>query len=164
MDIWYEVFGEDGLELIEPLWSQLRQMHRARSTYFSGPLGSKSFHQRMDELLEKSSGGLLRVELARDSAGTMVAYCVSSINGDLVGEVDSIFVTITHRGEGIGTSLMEAAMRWMDGLGIKRRMMTVIVGNEEVHKFYARFGFRPKQSILERIPDAGADPASDKPI
>ncbi|MCG7845274.1 MAG: GNAT family N-acetyltransferase [Methanomassiliicoccales archaeon] len=164
MDVWYAVFGEEGLELIEPLWLQLRQMHRARSTYFRDALGSKSFHQRKDELLEISSKGLLRVELAKDEHGTIVAYCVASIDDELTGEVDSLFVTAAHRGRGIGTRLIEGAMRWMDGLGVRRRVLTAIVGNESIHEFYARFGFRPKNVLLERIPNAGAEGASDKPI
>jgi GNAT superfamily N-acetyltransferase len=96
--------------------------------------------------------------------GAIVAYCVSSIDGDLKGAVDSIFVTAAHRGTGIGTRLMEDAMGWMDGLGVKNRMLTAIVGNESVHAFYDRFGFRPKHVILERLPDAGAYCVPDKPI
>lgn len=164
MDTWYEVLGEEGLDLIEPLWLQLRQMHRARSTHFSKVLGSKTFLERREELLLKSSRGLLRVELARNGDGNIIAYCVSSIDGDLKGEVDSIFVTAAHRGAGIGTRLMEDAMSWMDGLGVKDRMLTAIVGNDSVHAFYARFGFHPKHVLLERLPDAGAEQGSDKPI
>ena len=100
MDTWYEVLGEEGLDHIEPLWLELRQMHRARSTHFSNVLGSKTFLERREELLQKSSNGLLRVELARTGDGNIIAYCVSSIDGNLKGEVDSIFVTAAHRGAG----------------------------------------------------------------
>jgi len=145
------------LDLIEPLWLQLRQMHVVRSIYFKGALGSKTFKERRDELLEKSSGGLLRVELARNDDGFVIAYCVSSIDQNLRGEVDSIFVTIEHRGMGIGTRLVEGSMRWMDGLGVRTRVLTAIVGNEDVHEFYARFGFLSKHTLLEHVPDAGRE-------
>lgn len=157
MDIWYEVMGEEGLGLIEPLWMELRQMHRARSVHFSDALGSREFGDRRDELLEKSSGGLMRVELARTGDGALAGYCVSTIDGRLVGEVDSLFVSTAFRGSGIGTKLMQGSLRWMEGLGVRKKVLTAIVGNEEVHAFYARFGFRPKCVMLEHVPDTGTD-------
>jgi len=157
MGVNYEVYGEEGLELIEPLWLQLRQMHRVESTHFKSTLGMKTFKERMDEILMKSSDGLLRVEIVKDEDGQSVAYCVSSINGALIGEVDSIFVSVSYRRTGIGSRLMEDSMRWMDGLGVKRRMISTIVGNEGVQGFYAHFGFLPRSVILERTPAAGND-------
>lgn len=152
------------MDLIEPLWLQLRQMHRARSTYFKGTLGAKTFQERRDELLEKASGGLLRVDLARDDDGRVIAYCVSSIDQNLRGEVDSIFVTIEHRRMGIGTRLMDGSMRWMDGLGVRTRVLTAIVGNEAIHQFYVRFGFLPKHVLLERVKDAGQEKGPEQLI
>lgn len=157
MGVHYEVSGEESLDQIEPLWLQLRQMHCVRSTYFKGVLGDKTFQERRDELLEKSSGGLLRVELARDDDGRIIAYCVSSIDQNLRGEVDSIFVAVEHRRMGIGTRLMDGSMRWMDGLGVRTKVLTAIVGNEAIHQFYVRFGFLPKHVLLERVIDAGQE-------
>lgn len=151
MGVWYEVMAEDGLDLIEPLWSQLRQMYRARSTYFKGSLGSLSFQDYREGMLERAAGGLLRVELARDGEGRPVAYCVSVIDPNMTGEVDSVFVAVGYRGLGIGTRLLEGSMKWMDGLGVHVRVISVIVGNEGLHDYLARFGFRPRSVILERL-------------
>jgi len=106
----------------------------------------------------------MRVELARDEIGRIIGYCVSSINSEMVGEVDSIYVTISARGLGIGTELMVGAMKWMDTLGVKRRVLMTIVGNEDVHEFYRKFGFYPKSVLLERSSDNTGDRASNKPI
>ncbi|MHC1709234.1 MAG: GNAT family N-acetyltransferase [Methanomassiliicoccales archaeon] len=164
MSVVHEVMTEEGLDLIGPLWLELRQMHRARSTHFKSALGSKSFEERREELLDKAAGGLMRVELAREDDGRVVAYCVSSVGPDMTGEVDSIFVTAAYRRAGIGTSLMEGALRWMEGLGVKRRVLLAIVGNEEVHAFYARFGFLPKSVLLEQSQRTGGTQGPDKPI
>ncbi len=51
----------EGLELIENLWLELGQMHRLGSVHFKAVLGSKTFRERRDELLEKFTGGLPRV-------------------------------------------------------------------------------------------------------
>jgi hypothetical protein len=72
MRVLHEVMTEEGLDLIGPLWLELRQMHRARSTHFKSALGSKSFEERREELLEKAAGGLMRVELARNDDGWVV--------------------------------------------------------------------------------------------
>ena len=164
MQVRYEVLCEDGLDLIEPLWLELRQMHRARSVHFKGVLGSKTYAQRRDELLEKAGWGLIRVELARDEQGRALGYCVTTIDNLMTGEVDSLYVTSMARGMGIGTRLMQGALAWMEAMGVKRRVLTAIVGNEEVHSFYARFGFRPKCVLLEQLPDAGRSDRPDKPI
>jgi len=163
MQVIYEVMTEEGLDLIGPLWLELRQMHRARSTHFKSKLGSRSFEERREELLEKAAGGLMRVELARTEDGRVVGYCVSSVGTDMTGEVDSIFVTAAYRGMGIGTRLMEGALRWMESMGSKRKVLLAIVGNEEVHAFYARFGFLPKSVILEQTQQPG-EKRPDKPI
>ncbi len=164
MRVLHEVMTEEGLDLIGPLWLELRQMHRTRSTHFKSALGSKSFEERREELLEKAAGGLMRVELARNDEGWVVGYCVSSVGPDMTGEVDSVFVTAAYRRTGIGTSLMEGALRWMEGLGVKRKVLLAIVGNEEVHAFYARFGFLPKSVLLEQVQQTGGTRGSDKPI
>ena len=164
MNVRYEVMTEEGLDLIGPLWLELRQMHRARSVNFKAELGSVSFERRRDQLLEKAAGGLMRVELARDEDGRAIGYCVSSIGPDMTGEVDSIFVTVAYRQMGIGTALMNSALQWMDGLGTVRKVLLAIVGNEEVHSFYARFGFLPKSTLLEQVRRPGEMRGSDKPI
>lgn len=163
MPVIYDVMTEEGLDLIGPLWLELRQMHRVRSTHFKSVLGSRSFEERREELLEKAAGGLMRVELAREEDGRVVGYCVSSLGADMTGEVDSIFVTAAYRGMGIGTALMEQALRWMENLGAKRKVVMAIVGNEEAHAFYARFGFLPKSVMLEQG-QSGGKRGSDKHI
>lgn len=164
MTITYEVMTEERLDLIGPLWLELRQMHRARSTHFKNVLGSKTFDSRREELLEKAAAGLMRVELAREEGGRAIGYCVASIGADMTGEIDSIFVSAAFRRMGVGTRMMEGALRWMDNLGVKRKVISAIVGNEEVHKFYARFGFLPKSVLLEQIGKSGGFERADKPI
>ncbi len=94
----------------------------------------------------------------------MVAYCVVSIDPHLTGEIDLMFVSRGFRRIGIGTRLMQNAMRWMDGLWVGLRMLTVIVGNEDVHEFYARFGFMSKSIVLERLECAGKAHRAEKHI
>ena len=57
----------------------------------------------------------MRVDVAMDIVtGQNVGYCVSSVDEERTGEIESIFVASDYRGLGIGDSLMKKALTWMD--------------------------------------------------
>jgi ribosomal protein S18 acetylase RimI-like enzyme len=143
--------GSEGLDLIKPLWEQLTQHHKARSRYFREVYDSFSFEKRKETLLNKSKNGSLRVDLANDrDTGRFIGYCVSSVSEDKEGEIDSIFIEEAYRSSGIGHSLMERVLAWMDCHGAAVKRVAVAVGNEEVLAFYGKYGFLPRQVILEQ--------------
>ena len=84
------------------------------------------------------------MDLAEAAKGIPLGYCISSIDSSGVGEIESIFVDEACRGRGVGATLMEAALGWMDRVGVKGKRVVVVSGNEEVLAFYERFGFRAK--------------------
>lgn len=45
---------------------------------------------------------------------------------------------------------MEHALRWMNESSAKRKVIGVVVGNEQALGFYARFGFYPRVVNLEQ--------------
>jgi len=141
--------GEQGLDQIRPLWEGLRAHIKPRSTYFSKWFEARTFEQRKNELLKKSAGGKLRVDLAVDD-GHCIGYCVSSIS-DRIGEVDSIFVEEGLRSRGIGSEMMKRALEWMDDEKAKSVKIATSVGNEEVLHFYQRYGFFPRHILLEQV-------------
>jgi diamine N-acetyltransferase len=155
MDIEYSIGGKEELDLIEPLWRRLRAHHVAVSPAFSEQVLSVSFESRKRELLEKSGGGHLRIDFARERrTGELTGYCVSSVTRDGKGEIDSIFVKEECRACRVGDSMMKSALAWMDGLQVKRKTLEIIAGNESVHRFYARFGFRTRTIIMEQTESA----------
>lgn len=143
--------GSDSLNMIEHLWLELNEHHRMYSDNFSSEFQRTTFKQRKQQLLEKSAGGDLRVDLAKDTdTGELVGYCVSTISSENKGEIESIFVEEYCRRSGIGDSLMKYAMAWMREKSVKRIILGVSVGNEEAIKFYGRYGFFPRTTIMER--------------
>lgn len=149
----YVESDEKGIDLIRPLWEQLVAHHRARTVHFQGYYDAFTFEKRKGELREKARNGSLHIGLAKE-AGRIVGYCVCSLAttpGATVGEVDSIFVDAGYRSRGIGDALMRKANEWMDrqDAGVKR--ISVAVGNEEVFAFYAKYGYYPKNIVLEQI-------------
>jgi diamine N-acetyltransferase len=145
------VHGDGGmLDEIKVLWETLNGHHLSVSPYFKDYYLTLTFEERKRAILQRASGGEVRVDLALDASSELVGYCVSSIDRWLTGEIDSIFVTAKYRGQDIGRALMEKALTWLNGKGAKKKIVSVAVGNEQAYGFYSRFGFLPRRTLLEQ--------------
>ena len=141
------------LDQIAPLWEQLKQYHASVSTYFTDAYTDFTFDMRQKQLTEKSGDGQLRVVLARDrDRSEYVGYCVATITPDGVGEVDSLYVDNSYRGQDIGTRLTETVLNWFERNKVSSRLILVAYGNDRVLEFYRRFGFYPRSYILKEPP------------
>ncbi|MGQ9780226.1 MAG: hypothetical protein ACUVRM_10200 [Bacillota bacterium] len=95
--------GEELLDRTAPLWERLRDHHRVRAGRFAAWFARHTFAYRRDELLRKAAGGALLGEIARDAAtGRDVGYCISSLDAEGQGEIESIFVEEVYRHQGLG--------------------------------------------------------------
>ena len=52
-----------------------------------------------------------------------------------------LMVAAPHRGRGIGTALLEEAVRWARGAGVRKLELHVFPHNEPAIRLYERFGF-----------------------
>jgi GNAT superfamily N-acetyltransferase len=142
--------GAELLDEIGPLWERLQAHHEAVSPYKDGQFASIDFAERKAMLARKAEAGALRVDIARARDGSAAGYCVSSMNRELTGEIDSLFVLEEWRGRGVGRALMESALRWMDAAGARSKIIGVGRGNEQAFGFYEKFGFLPRVTILRQ--------------
>ena len=139
------------LDDIRFLWEQLNQHMVACSVGFKPHYLSMTFEKRKRELLKKTAQGEMRIDLAADKQSChKVAYCVSSIDEAKTGEIESIFVAKDYRDLGIGGTLMQKALAWIDEKAAEKKVVAVGVGNEHVLGFYARYGFCPRKTVLEQ--------------
>ena len=147
------IYGnEDFLDQIRVLWKALNTHHLSSSANFKQHYLDMTFEKRKADLLKKAASGKMRVELAIDEAtGQKVGYCVSSLNQEKIGEVESIFVDSNYRGLGIGDSLMKKALCWMDQEGATAKIVEVASGNEEAFCFYVKYGFLPRKTLLKQM-------------
>lgn len=151
-DIIYEEGNEELLDLIKPLWEQHNEQHSRLSTYFSDSFLNNSFEKRKAGLLELAKSVLIRVDLVKDSKeGRYIGFCVSTVDQQKAGKVESLFVEEGYRGLGIGDVLMTKGLAWMDQLFVEKKIIPVAYGNERVLSFYKKFGFYPNLYILEQI-------------
>jgi ribosomal protein S18 acetylase RimI-like enzyme len=148
----YTVSDGQGLDLIGPLWQKLNELHKSRSRDFTDHFDRMTFDRRKEDLLKKSAGGALNIDLARDAeTGELIGYCVTSITAANHGEIESIYIEPDYRRHGIGDALMKKALKWLEERPVTRRILVVAAGNEEVYDFYSRYKFHPRATILEQI-------------
>jgi len=138
----YELLGR-----VETLWKELNEFHIGIGGYFSADLAERSFDRRRTELIDSTK--MLYVAIASDNAD--VGYCISSIRGDDIGEIDSIYVKKEYRSQGLGKKLAESALRWLDENNVRKKVVVVLEGNSEAMAFYRSLGFLPRNVELEYI-------------
>ncbi|XHH08228.1 MAG: GNAT family N-acetyltransferase [Candidatus Bathyarchaeia archaeon] len=140
------------LDEIKPLWEGLNEHNLLLSPFFKQHYQSFTFEIRKAELRKKACQNKMRIDFATDKATTQhVGYLVSSINKEKTGEIDSIFVSPSYRGFGIGDALMKRALAWMDKKGVAAKIVEISVGNEQTLGFYSRYGFYPRKTLLKQI-------------
>ena len=148
----YREIGAAGLDEIQSQWEQLKAHHVALSPQFGSAMSLRTFAARKAELLAKAESGKLRVEIAcAGPTGPCVAYCISTVSAEGAGEVDSLVVEDSFRGQGIGTELMRRALSWLDTMQVTAKVVTVLAENAAALAFYHRFGFHPRTVLLQEI-------------
>ncbi len=137
------------IDAIAPLWDKLRAHQQVRSPHFPQHYARRTWKARRAELIDK---GKLHIDILRDTVqATTVGYCVSTVSTDRHGMLESIYIEPAYRRTGAGDKLMKKALDWMDAQHALTKTLTVGVGNEEVLKFYARYGFHPKHITVEQV-------------
>ena len=149
MTIVYITGSTELLDAVGPLWEKLNAHHAAQSPYFGEDYAVRTYAWRKAGLLKKD--GNLLVELAQDAEiGRDIGYCVSMVTAE-AGVIESIFIEADYRGQGIGETLMQHALAWMDELDVPMKRVVVAVGNEEAFGFYQRYGFQPRHIVLQQV-------------
>ncbi|KYH34956.1 putative acetyltransferase [Clostridium tepidiprofundi DSM 19306] len=148
--------GIELLDYVKPLWEKLNKHHIENSIHFSDRFKKFTFDFRRGLLEEKALRGKIKVILAKDNENDIyIGYCISSIvkstvDENMYGEIESIFVENNYRKYGIGDMLMKRTLDWMDENNVATKHIIVAAGNEQVISFYERYGFYVKTLKLEQ--------------
>jgi len=136
------------LTAIKQLWEDLNRVHLEDSVYFKEYYETFSFDKRSESWrkLQEENFYLLIAE-AEDSGA--IAYCVSTIDADRKGEIDSLFVSPEYRRRGIGETLLKSSMEWLRVSKCKPIRLAVSYGHESVLGFYQKLRFYPRLTVLE---------------
>jgi ribosomal protein S18 acetylase RimI-like enzyme len=154
MNLEYREIPVEEIEIIKPLWEELNSHHGQITQYFSGYYSGMDFEKRKKNLLGRSIDIKFKIDLMTDTAACEnIGYCISSVNHDGEGEIDSLFVKQSYRQYGIGDTLMKRALDWLESYNAGPIKIQVAFGNEEVFKFYSKYNFYPKYTMLFRLPE-----------
>lgn len=139
------------LDFVKPLWEKLNKHHGENSKHFSHKFSSLNFEVRKSKFINDEDMQV-KIDLIKDKEQKkFIGYCISTINLDLTGEIDSLFVDKAYRKYGIGDKLMTRALQWLDDNKVKTKIIGVAEGNENVLEFYKKYGFYKRRIILEQI-------------
>ena len=152
LQITYEKGGVELIDKLEALWNAQCDYHEEKSVYFSEKFKALTFDYRKEAM--KSEGNQVEIVIARDDLRhAYIGYVISTIDKEQVGELFSLYVESTYRGEKIGERLMSYGISWMESNEVKKIHLGVAVGNEDVMSFYKRFDFYPYVVMMERKTD-----------
>lgn len=139
------------LDLVQPLWEKLNKHHEGNSTYFYDIFKNFKFEDRKNKLI-KNNNLEVKIDLIKDlEKGIYIGYCISTIDKELIGEVDSLFIEKEYRKYGLGDKLMNMSLEWLDSKQAKTKIIGVAEGNENVLEFYKKYGFHKRRLILQQV-------------
>lgn len=138
------------LEYVGPLWDKLNNHHKSNSIDFKERYEKFSFRERRNGFLAYKKENI-HVDLVKDKDKSVyIGYCISTVNSGSVGEISSLYIEPEYRKYGIGDELIKRAIKWLEDSNVNKKIIGVAVGNEDVIKFYERYGFRSRTIILEQ--------------
>lgn len=139
------------LDFVQPLWEKLKKHHEINSSYFSDSINVLTFQVRKNKFI-KDKTLKVKIDLIKESKNELyIGYCISTINEDLAGEIDSLYVDKEYRKYGLGDKLMNSALEWLDSNQVKTKIIGVAEGNENVLEFYKKYGFYKRSVILQQV-------------
>lgn len=139
------------LDFVQPLWEELNKHHESNSNYFTDNFRNLTFDVRKNKFINDKTLKI-KIDLIKDKEMNLyVGYCISTVNEELLGEIDSLFIEKEYRKYGLGDELMNRALEWLDTNKVKRKIIGVAEGNENVLEFYKRYGFYKRTVILQQL-------------
>jgi len=150
--------GVEAVDRFEPLWLEMLDHHGSVETTIPMQPPEVSWPVRRalyaSLLAEPGAFALLAVR-----HGVDVGYCVVHVHpgpddtwvtGD-VAEVESLAVTASERGSGIGSMLLDRVDAELAAAGIEDLQIAVVAANADALRFYQRRGLRPRIVMLSNF-------------
>jgi ribosomal protein S18 acetylase RimI-like enzyme len=149
---------------LEPLWVAVHHVHQEAmpelAPYVSDAETWAQLSRHYEHLFEKPETELL---LAFDG-DELVGYALTHVlpvedtfipdtwrTGERIGELESLSVLPSHRGEGIGSALLDAVDDAFEARGIRDVIVGALARNDGALRLYERRGFRPTWLYLSRF-------------
>ena len=149
---------------LEPLWVAVHHVHQASmpelAPYVSDAETWAELRGHYDSIFEKADPTLLLAYDGEDLVGYALAHVLDVgetfipdtwRTGERIGELESLAVRESHRGQGIGSALLDAVDEAFAAQGINDVIVGALAGNLGALRLYERRGFRPTWLYLSRF-------------
>jgi ribosomal protein S18 acetylase RimI-like enzyme len=147
-EIVFEAADQSRLALIRHLWEELNRLNSELHRKYFGWKLRENWHHKHQEFKKRFETLFVKFDLAK-SGGTIVAYCISSVNASLEGEIISIYTRPDFRGRGIGKKLVTDHLAWMRAHHAKYIFVYVHPCNTGAIRFYWQFNFFSNSPLME---------------
>jgi GNAT superfamily N-acetyltransferase len=128
--------------------------HEIDADVFSCLSDLNGCYQLMQEISLKDGFLPEATWLAVNITGVDVEYC-GTIQGiratHKYGAIQNVGITPTHRGRGLGTALIFAALTGFQQVGLSRAYLEVTAQNERAVRLYKRLGFRRTKTLFKAV-------------
>lgn len=152
------------LPLLEPLWHSLRQHQGALEGVPPLQDAEVSWAIERDVYSRALRHPDAFVALARDECADVVGYAFVKVHsgpdemwrtGDRIADLETLSVSPLHRGNGIGSLIMDMVLAELSARGIRDFQLGVVAANESAIGFYAKFGLTPRLITLSNFGQEG---------
>ncbi len=142
--------GKELLDFVQPLWEKLNKYHEVHSKTFPEKFRQQTFATRKSKFLNDENVDL-KIDLVKDKETNIyIGYCISTVNREGIGEVDSLYIEQDYRKFGLGDKFMTKALEWLEHKQVKTKIIGVAEGNDAALDFYKRYNFYTRRIILEQ--------------
>jgi len=129
------------VSIIKELWEKNRKYHENLSEFFGDLYSDLVFEERIKPFSSFDKDHI-KITLAEDNLSrNILGYCISTFKG-IEGETQTLHVAEEIRGSGIGKSLMDSHIKWLQNNGCKDIAITVAFENTNTIEFYKTLGFK----------------------
>ena len=135
------------IDRLKPLWECQKKYHVLISRNFSEERQNVIFEDRKKEILEECKHIKIDLVISKKT-DEEIGYCLSTIDHQQKGELDSLFIKEGFRKSGIGKKLVLMSIDWMEEFNVKRKSLFVIPENQGAIRFYESLGFKQRSIHL----------------
>jgi GNAT superfamily N-acetyltransferase len=129
--------------LLEAFFAQDEFYRDSSGAY--GDAGVPPIGRALDKFLQQPELGFvwLAFDGSRPVGICVICHAISTSLGEVVGELDDVFIADGARGKGAGSAMLRALAAELKRTGVLRIDTAVHKRNAEAARFYARLGFKP---------------------
>ncbi|HEY5816170.1 MAG TPA: GNAT family N-acetyltransferase [Solirubrobacterales bacterium] len=156
----------DQLPALEPLWNALQKHHSKLTPNLAGSAPKRGLADSWRRRRAKYERWLKDPEtffVVAESGDRPIGYAFVTVGsgyagwqtGDRLAELETLSVLPEHRGDGVGTALLESVWGRLAKMGIEDLVITTAKSNVDSHRFYERHGFTQGFVIYYRKGESG---------